>query len=417
MDRTETAPRPEGPLPASPRPQAHSPGTPPEAKGRILVIDDDPFMARLTETLLRHGGYMVDLAGDAAQGMARAQDMPPDVILLDIEMPDLNGIEACKRLKSIPSLSRVPVMFFSAGAKDQFIKTGFQAGAHDYLEKPFTGAELLARVANLTRLARYEQSLRDTARELKLKNDLLSRELEAARQVQGALLPTSLSLDPSLTCAVLYEPMVGVGGDLYDLALSPDGTIRFLVADVSGHGVFAALLAAFFKMGYQVYSDREQGPAGVLSQIHREMCRSLEPSHFVTALIGWLDPRSGTLRYASAAHVPGLLHRSADGRIERLMPTGPVVGILEGSTFEEGCVVLRPDDALILLTDGVLEAQNPTGETFGLRKVEGLATRLIHATPAELLQHLRIELDAFQGPTPLDDDMTALTFRWNPEAP
>jgi serine phosphatase RsbU (regulator of sigma subunit) len=386
------------------------------ATGMVLVIDDDPVVSRVAAALLRRHGYCVECCPDAAGGIERAREHPPDVILLDIDMPGLGGMDACRILRQSPGLARVPVMFFSAGAKEQFIEQGFRAGASDYLEKPFTEAELLARVANLTRMARYEQSLRDTMAELRSKSELLSNELEAARSAQWAMLPVSLTPHPSLRSAVLYEPVVGVGGDLYDLELAADGSIRLMVADVSGHGVFAALLAAFFKMGYQVYSQREGGPAAVLQSIHREMCRSFDTGLFVTALVAWLDPETGRLRYASAGHAPGLWRRTAIPQMERLLPTGPVVGLIEESRFEEKEIRLEQTDGLILLTDGILEALNPSDQPYGLHRVELLTTSKPRAIPAELLQNLRIDLDAFQGTVLPDDDLTALVVEWYPRA-
>jgi two-component system, sensor histidine kinase ChiS len=384
-------------------------------KGRVLVIDDDPVVCRSARVILEQQGYAVECSGGAAAGIALAREMLPDIILLDIHMTDLGGMETCTLLRRSPGLAQVPVMFFSSAAKEQCIEQGFRAGAHDYIEKPFTPAELLARVGNLTRLARYEQSLRGALSELRAKNDLLSKELDAARRVQWAMLPASSSPHPSIRSAVLYEPVAGVGGDLYDLELAPEGSVRLMVADVSGHGVFAALLAAFFKMGYQVYSERESGPAAVLQSVHKEMCRSFESDGlFVTAFVGWLDPASGRFRYASAGHVPGLLRRTHAGRVERLLPTGPVVGIIEETRFEERETRLRPGDGLLLLTDGIVEALNSRDEPYGLCRVEHIASRDTEAVPAETLQHLRIDLDAFQGSTLPDDDLTALVVEWRP---
>ena len=242
-----------------------SAGSDPSAapRGWILVVDDDPVSTLIARHILENQGFVVECRSDALSGLERAQGLPtPDVVLFDIEMPGMNGIEACRRLRGLEGLAGVPAMLCSAQAKEQFLAEGLSAGANDYLEKPYTEMELVARVENLARMARYQQSLRDTLEQVRRNNEMLGLEMEAARRVQGALLPTTLTPHPSLRSAVLYEPMVGVGGDFYDVSLGADGMVRLLVADVSGHGVFAALLAAFFKMGYQVYSDREQRARG-----------------------------------------------------------------------------------------------------------------------------------------------------------
>ncbi len=398
--------------PGSANPAAEAASAP---RGWILIVDDDPVSTLVARRLLEGHGYVVDSCTTAPAGLERAQAAPtPDVVLFDIEMPDMDGIEACRRLRAMEGLNGIPVMLCSARAKEQFLTEGLRAGANDYLEKPYSGMELVARVENLARMARYQQSLRDTLEQVRRNNEMLGLELEAARRVQGALLPITLTPHVSLRSAVLYEPMVGVGGDLYDVSLSAAGTVRLLVADVSGHGVFAALLAAFFKMGYQVYSDRESGPAAVLAAVHRELCRSLEPGHFVTALSAWLDPVTGRLRYASAGHAPALLRHAGTGRIERLLPTGPILGIMEESEFGEAEARLEPEDALLLLTDGIMEATSGEGEPFGLKRVETTLRRQPPGHPAEMLQNLRIDLEEHQANMPPDDDFTALAVEWFP---
>lgn len=395
---------------------SHPRGEPKAAAARatVLHIEDDPVVATLVRGMLRRHGFELSWHANGAEGLKRAHLPPaPDVVLLDIELPDMSGIELCRHLRAIPGLRSVPVMFCSAGAKELFIELGFQAGASDYLEKPFTEAELVARVDNLARMARSQKLLRDTLEEVQRSNELLANELDAARRVQGALLPVSLAPHPSIEAAVLYEPMVGIGGDFYDVSVRADGAVRLLIADVSGHGVFAALLAAFFKMGYQVYSDREESPARVLGSIHREFLRSLDSGHFVTALAAIFDPVDGRLRYASGGHAPGIVRRR-DGRIELLQPTGPVIGLVEGSRFVDAETRLEPGDALLLLTDGVIEAPGTDGEPFGLPRTETVLLRNIAAHPAELLQNLRIDLDEFQDGAPPEDDVTALVVEWRP---
>lgn len=390
---------------------------PPSAapRGWILIVDDDSVSALVAKRILEAQGFTVDCRPDALSGLERAQALPtPDVVLFDIEMPGMDGIEACRRLRLLVGLDGVPVMLCSARAKEHFLADGLRAGASDYLEKPYSEMELVARVENLARMARYQQSLRDTLEQVRRNNEMLGLELEAARRVQSALLPTTLTPHSSLRSAVLYEPMVGVGGDLYDVSLGVDGTVRLLVADVSGHGVFAALLAAFFKMGYQVYSDREDGPAAVLGAVHRELCRSLDSGHFVTALVAWLNPSTGQLRYSSGGHAPALLRHTSNGQIERLLPTGPIIGIMEESRFDEAEALLAPGDGLLLLTDGIIEASSGAGEPYGLKRVEAVVRRSPPGQPGALLQNLRVDLEDHQETLLLDDDYTALAVEWFP---
>lgn len=383
----------------------------------VLFVDDDPVVSRIAGEMLARHEFEMEWCPDAETALLRVRRPPlPDVILLDLEMPGGSGIDFCRLARQDAALGRVPIMICSAHAKEQFIDAGFRAGANDYIEKPFTEAELVARVENLSRMARSVQALRSTLLQLRRRNEALALELEAARQVQGALLPVTLTPHPSLRSAVLYEPMFGVGGDLYDVGLGADGTVRLLIADVSGHGVFAALLAAFFKMGYQVYSDREPGPAAVLNSLHREFCRSVQSGHFVTVLLVWLDPTNGRMRYASAGHVPGLLRRAREETMERLLPTGPVLGLVEQCRCTEVETRLDPEDSLLLVTDGVLEAPSPAGEPYGIARLETLARRHRPGNPAELLQDLRIDLEQFQHSPDGDDDCTALAVDWTPRA-
>lgn len=394
------------------RPQDLTPERP-----RVLVVDDDPIVTSLVSEMLGRHDFEVESCADGESARERLRLAPaPDVLLLDLELPGGDGTELCRQIRRDPQLAQLPVMICSAHAKEQYIAGGFRAGANDYLEKPFTEAELVARVDNLARLARSGSSLRTTLRQLTLRNETMSLELEAARQVQGAMLPVTLTPHASLRSAVMYEPMFGVGGDLYDVDLGPDGVVRLLMADVSGHGVFAALLAAFFKMGYQVYSDRESGPAAVLASLHREFCRSVQSGHFVTALLVWLDPVRGRMRYASAGHVPGLLRHCSDDRLDRLLPTGPVLGLVEHSRFAEVETSIDPGDALFLMTDGVVEAPGPGGEPYGIARVETLIRRHRPGSPAELLQDLRIDLERFQSTPDAEDDCTALAVEWQPIA-
>ncbi len=385
--------------------------------GRVLIIDDDPVAARAAAHLLASRGYEVGRADSAVEGLSAARSRVPDVVLMDIEMPGIGGIEACETFRRTPGLERIPIMFFSTGAKEQFITLGFQAGAQDYLEKPFSKAELLARVANLAAMARNENTLRDVARDLRLRNETLSHELDAARRMQWSLLPSDLIEHPSLSCAVYYEPMVGVGGDLYDASIGSDGWIRLLVADVSGHGVFAALLAAFFRMGYQVYSERETGPAGVLQSVHRELFRSLENGAYVTAFVAWLHPGTGRLRYASAGHVPALIRRAGGGTIDRLPASGPMIGLIEECEIEEGEIHLSPEDVLIMISDGITEALGPAEEMYGLERLEQVARYYSLAGPSELLQQLRMDLEGFQASRFPEDDLTAMAVEWRGRTP
>ncbi len=385
--------------------------------GRVLIIDDDPIAAGAAAHQLASRGFEVGRAGSASEGLSAAKSCTPDIILMDIEMPGMGGIEACETFRRTPGLERIPIMFFSSGAKEQFIARGFRAGARDYLEKPFSSAELLARVTNLAGIARYEKMLRDVAHDLRLRNETLSHELEAARRMQWSLLPASLAPHPSLRCAVFYEPMTGVGGDLYDASQGTNGWVRLLAADVSGHGVFAALLAAFFRMGYQVYSEQEHGPAGVLQSVHRELCRSLENGAYVTAILAWLNPDTGVLRYASAGHVPALVRRVATGAIEELPATGLMIGLIEECDIGEKEIILAPGDALIMITDGIPEALGPEDEMYGIGRVQRLLQGHPAAGPAELLQQLRMDLEQFQTGGFPEDDLTALAVEWRGRTP
>ena len=238
----------------------------------------------------------------------------------------------------------------------------------------------------------------------------LHSELKTARRIQESLLPQDVPRVHGLSVAVLYEPMSEVAGDIYDFRLIDGARMGILVADVSGHGVPAALIASMVKFAYRAQSDHWDRPELVLRGMNRMLTGELGSS-FVTAACLYLDVSRGIMRHANAGHPPLLLRNGGDGRFAALSRGGTVLGQFPDAGFDCSELLLTPLSRMILYTDGIVEASNPREEEFGqqalldfLEKEEGL--------PAELVVRRVIEtVRSWTGPRPSwDDDLTLLVI-------
>jgi sigma-B regulation protein RsbU (phosphoserine phosphatase) len=241
----------------------------------------------------------------------------------------------------------------------------------------------------------------------------ISKELETARNIQQSILPAATPSAPGLEIVASYLPMAEVAGDFYDFLDQGDGRIGVLVADVSGHGVPAALIASMVKIALAAQADHANDPARVIAGMNHALCGKFEFA-YVTGAYAFLDPTRRALTYASAGHPPILLLR-ATGEIESLGEGGLVLAFTPDAPYSTASVPLNPSDRLLLYTDGLLEAADPRGAFFGdarlfesLRKTAGLDL------PA-FLAHLISDLNDWRGSNaPVADDVTLVVVELRP---
>ncbi len=208
--------------------------------GIVLVVDDVRANRFVIERVLAKIGCTVTSAANGPDGLQLADECPPDVALVDVMMPDMDGYEVCRRLKGDPRTKDTPVIMVTALSEIEDVEKAFDTGAMDYVCRPFNPRELIVRVRNALRLKHQEDRLR-------LFQAKLSRELELA----GVLLETMLSMPPMLTGMVqvstAYTPSLNVSGDVFDRVLLRDGRVCVYVADAAGHGVAAAMVSSLLK--------------------------------------------------------------------------------------------------------------------------------------------------------------------------
>ena len=233
----------------------------------------------------------------------------------------------------------------------------------------------------------------------------IEQQLHIAKQVQTALLPAADPVLPGYDIAGTNVPTWEIGGDYFDYLPQPDGRLGIAVADVSGKGVPAALIMATFRAALRAQRVRGMPLDGIADRLNRILLDSMDASRFVTAFYGLLDPASGELGFANCGHNPPILLRGA-GRRETLPSGGPALGMWREARFVPGSVTLRRGDVLVLYTDGVVEVMNPSGEMFGLDRLEE-AVRAPHGASARARVEAVLEATrAFAGRDGYDDDFT-----------
>jgi serine phosphatase RsbU (regulator of sigma subunit) len=239
----------------------------------------------------------------------------------------------------------------------------------------------------------------------------LEQEVRLARQIQVALLPSSLPVVPGWELHGGNMPSRGVSGDFYKILLRGDGkTCALFVADVSGKGVAASLLTASLEALSALPLEGTEPPDRICEQVGALLHRRTPPEKYATAFLGMFDPETGALAWTNAGHNPALLLR-ASGPTEWLKACGMPLGLLPGARYSRNETTMEPGDALLVYTDGITEALNPEDEEFGEARLVEAATRHAHLPLREMAAGLEKELDAFARGVPFHDDRTLVLVR------
>lgn len=370
-------------------------------KPRLLVVDDEPGMLRAVERVLARS-CDIALASTADEALASAAASRPDLAILDIRMPDRDGFELMALLKEKDPDLDVILMTGSVTDTDRKLIRAVRENAFYFIQKPFDSEVMKTLVERCLEQRRLTADNRTYVARLE-------GELAEARVFQQSMLPRRRAIVGPATIHGYYEPCLEVGGDLYDYAPTADGGVALLVADVSGHGVSAAMVTGMVKSGFSSARADRFDPSAVVERIRQNLA-DLGPERFVTLFCARVSPAL-RLDYVNAGHPAGLLLRRGDNPIE-LESSGPIVSSLfdRPEDWESCSMPLSPGQELLLYTDGITEAPTTDGQFGEERLFRAVAeSALADRSPVDgLLESLR----SVTAGRPSPDDLTVLHARF-----
>jgi len=370
---------------------------------RILIVDDEPVNLQILINQLTKEKYSVKFltsGEEAIESIESGEEF--DLVLLDVMMPVISGFDVCKKIREKYSAHELPVVLLTAKNTKEDIIAGISMGANDYITKPFDREELLARVRNYI-------SLKKAAEEQK-KFIAVKQELEIARNIQLSILPGTLPQMDGLSIKAKYEPMMEVGGDFYDFLQIDEHRIGILIADVTGHGVAAALISSMVKIAFYMSHDRIDDPAALLSKINASLFEHIY-GRFITAFYIFIDMKEMKAVFSNAAHWPIYIQNRHSGEISEHTIRGRLIGINREENYRNHTVNLKNGDRLILYTDGIIEERDKTGELLGEDRFVEMISENSSNQPSRLIDEVFMNLYNWSGSfnsAGLEDDATMI---------
>ena len=380
--------------------------------GKILVVDDTPSNIQSLAATLKPAGYQVLVATNGQQALDVMAKVRPDLILLDIMMPVMDGFEACANIKANADWHDIPIIFLTAKTETADLVKGFELGAVDYVSKPFNAHELMARVHTHLTVDRLRTSVSEKNAALEKAQQQMSAELDLARAMQVAILPSRFPVAVGCDGAARMLPATTMGGDFYDFIELPGGRIGLVMADVSGKGVPAAFFMAVARTNLNALAATASGPADCLQRTNDVLLTQNPMDLFVTVFYAVFDPATGVLTYSNGGHNPPLLRR-ANGQVEMLTSAaGLVLGMFPAS-YDEDVAQLAPGDTLVLYTDGVTEAFNVDVQMYEEARLVERVRDDGGATAKGLVTAIFDSVIGFSGAAPQSDDITVAVLSWS----
>src|SRR5882762_7868796 len=285
----------------------------------ILVVDDDRLTRKLLVRTLSAEGYTCVESESGTDAWERLQAGRPALVLLDFDMPGLNGAELLKRLRSDrnPAIAQIPAIMLTGHGGEESEVLCLEAGADDFVTKPIHPEVLRARIETQLRLRSMREQLLRQNEELEAWRGNLEQDLDAAQRTQRSLIPATPPALPGWEIAAFYRPVIQVGGDIYGWLRMRDGRMLFWIADATGHGAAAALLTTLAKLLFHHANAENETPDEIMRAVDRDFRSILGARSFMTAMCVALDPRSGAGRIVGAGHPPLLVARH-DGKTESI---------------------------------------------------------------------------------------------------
>ena len=397
---------------------------------RILVAEDERITRVSLARQLQQWGHEVVEAEDGELAWAAIQQSGFDIVLTDWDMPRCSGVELIQRIRGQSDPAFVYIVMLTGRNEKADIVRGIEAGADDFVAKPFDREELRVRLLAGERVVRLERTLSRQNAELRIAGERMRKDLQAAARVQEAMLPKGDVSTSTVRAAWKYAPSEELAGDAIGLHLLQDRWLVAYVLDVSGHGVPAALLSvtAMHELspvhdGMSVLRGNDPGgdpasiqrPGLVATQLNRRFRSGESAGLFMTMVLCMLDTQTGLLHYTCAGHFAPLLIR--DGSMVTLDAAGGLpLAVMDEATYDDATVALQPGDRYILFSDGIIEqpaAAREPREDFGQERFEHLLLGRSAAESIDSVVNSTVHsLADWAGGKSFKDDVSLVAVEW-----
>ncbi len=363
----------------------------------ILLVDDNPTNLHVLFQTLEDIGAKLLVAKNGKSALSIAQKIRPDLILLDIMMPEIDGFEVCRKLKESCQTKDIPVIFLSALDQTEDKVRGLRLGAVDYVSKPFQPDEVKARVNTHLTIHRLK-------REVQRRKERLEHELQVVSRIQHRLLPAEIPRIDTMKLAFFYETSRHAGGDYFDIIKMPENHWGLLLSDAEGHSAPAAVLMAMTCALFKSFPKLPKEPDEMLIHLNRYLCKLAGPS-FVTAIYMVFDAGNRTLKIARAGHPPPMIYNfhgknAFEAECEGVVP----MGIMPYDEVPVTKINLSPGDKIIIYTDGITERFNKENAVYGEKRLLSLLNSLDTQNPEELRDKIMEDVIKFADGLPAEDD-------------
>ena len=397
----------------------------------VLLIEDDEGDFIIARSLLEECEeyrFKIGWCQDFDAGINYLQQTPADAVLLDLSLPDSQGWETFAKFHE--KFPKTPVILLTGLADEDLSMRAVHEGAQDYLLKSHLSSYVLSRsISYSIERRKTEDQLERYAERLKIKNLEMENDLRMAREVQLALMPQKYpafprshgTAAPTLAFAHMYRPSHTLGGDFFNILSVSDNLAGVFMCDVMGHGMRAALVTAIIRGLLEQLRSMAVSPGRFLGALNRGIVSILDRTEeiiFASAIYMVIEADTGEATLANAGH-PLPMHLSrASGKTDLLTPPdagarGRVLGVRWDSPYPEHSFHLNHGDRLLLYTDGLTEAQSPTGDQFGTERLRVSATKNAQLEMPEFLQSVTREAEEFTGESGFDDDVCMLSVMFS----
>ncbi len=384
---------------------------------KILIAEDEQATRMRLKRNIEKMGFQPTVAENGVQAWELFQAGDFALVLTDWMMPEMDGLELVRRIRASQREAYTYVIMLTAKSETSEIVEGMEAGADDFVAKPFDRNELRVRVRAGERIVRLERTLAEHNRRMK-------SDLDAAAELQRSLLPVSSPDVVGASFAWTFRPCDELAGDILGVFKLDDDHVGFYVADVSGHGVAASLLSvslsrmmnpvpSLSSLLIQPVDGEQKNRIAPTSEVLRELNRRfpMEESggRYFTMAYGILNAQTRQLRLSSAGHPP-MICLSHDKSLNSLAASGTPIGWFEESDWEETVIVLNQGDRLLLYSDGVVEQTNSNGEQFGEQRLQAELIGSQSNPLAQCVEALEEEVVQWSSDGHLDDDLSILVL-------